>query len=383
MNNKKYIGAFFAILMTLCLFAAGQIVSAQSPVVQTVNGVEFTADQYIESAQFYRFNLIQQYNYYLTIYRMYGLEVGSDLNDQFEEILGPEGADKVREVVLSNAARQVIIAAEAEKAGLSVSDEEIDERIKSLFGFDETESSEKTTEEETEESLDALGAESVNTEPEINKELDFRKKLDEYFETYVGDAFSFDFFKGDVRAMLLEEKLQAYVIGESDEVYEQEMVKARHILVETEEEAIALRKRLDDGEDWATIAAENSLDTGNKDNSGDLGWFARGMMVKPFEEAAFALEPGQISDPIKSDFGYHIIALDEKEMREMEGADLKEAQEITFAKWFEEIEKNYTIETSDDAVKDIVVDKPVFEPYVPIPTEVSPLDELTETVPAP
>ena len=69
MNNKKYIGAFFAILMTLCLFAAGQIVSAQSPVVQTVNGVEFTADQYIESAQFYRFNLIQQYNYYLTIYR--------------------------------------------------------------------------------------------------------------------------------------------------------------------------------------------------------------------------------------------------------------------------------------------------------------------------
>ena len=117
MNNKKYIGAFFAILMTLCLFAAGQIVSAQSPVVQTVNGVEFTADQYIESAQFYRFNLIQQYNYYLTICRMYGLEVGSDLNDQFEEILGPDGADKVREVVLSNAARQVIIAAEAEKAG--------------------------------------------------------------------------------------------------------------------------------------------------------------------------------------------------------------------------------------------------------------------------
>lgn len=369
--------------MTLALFTTGQVVSAQSPVVQTVNGVEFTADQYIESAQFYRFNLIQQYNYYLTIYQMYGLEVGEDLNAEFEAILGPDGADKVREVVLSNAARQVIVASEAEKAGLSVSDEEIDTRLKSLFGFDESADAE-TAESESgaEESLDALGAESVGTEPEINKELEFRNQLDEYFETYVKDAFTLEFFREDIHAMILEEKLQAHVVEQAGEVYEQEMVKARHILVETEEEALELLKKLNDGEAWADLAAAHSLDTGNKDNSGDLGWFSRGMMVKPFEEAAFALEPNQISDPVKSDFGYHIIASDGKEMRAMEGADLDAAKEKTFANWFAEIEKEYAIETTD-AVKDIVVDKPVFEPVIPTPTEVSPLDELVETVPAP
>lgn len=381
MNIKKYIYVCFAIFMTLCFFAAGQGVSAQSPVVQTVNGVEFTADQYVESAQFYRFNLIQQYNYYLTIYRMYGLEVGSDLNDEFEAILGPDGAEQIREVVLSNAARQVIVAAEAELIGLSVSDEEIDERLKSLFGFDESAET-AVTDPAAEESLDSLGAESVNTEPEINKELEFRRQLDEYFESYVGDAFSLEFFREDIRSMLLEEKLRAYVIEESAEVYEQEMVKARHILVETEEEALALLEKLANGEDWADLAAEYSLDTGNKDNSGDLGWFGRNVMVKPFEDAAFALEPDEISEPVKTDFGYHLIASDGKEMREMEGADLEAAQEATFSKWFAEIERNYTIETTD-AVEDIVVDKPVFEPYVPTPTEVSPLDGLVESVPAP
>ena len=67
-----------------------------------------------------------------------------------------------------------------------------------------------------------------------------------------------------------------------------------------------LRLRLLDGEDFAVLAAEYSDDTGSAINGGDLGWFGRGMMVAPFEEAAFSLEPGEISEPVRSDFGYHI-----------------------------------------------------------------------------
>lgn len=84
---------------------------------------------------------------------------------------------------------------------------------------------------------------------------------------------------------------------------------ASHILVATEDEAKAIKARLDKGEDFAAIAKEKSTDPGSGANGGDLGWFGPGMMVKPFEDAVVALEAGKVSDPVKSDFGWHIIKL--------------------------------------------------------------------------
>ena len=89
-------------------------------------------------------------------------------------------------------------------------------------------------------------------------------------------------------------------------------VRARHILVTTAEDAALAKERLDDGEDFAELAAEMSLDPGTKDTGGELGWFPKGVMTPTFEAAAFALEPGQISDPIQSPFGFHIIEVLEK-----------------------------------------------------------------------
>lgn len=101
-----------------------------------------------------------------------------------------------------------------------------------------------------------------------------------------------------------------------DEVIEQvppeERVNARHILVETEDEAKAIRDELEAGGDFAAIAAERSMDPGSKDEGGDLGWFSKEEMVPEFAEAAFALEPGQISEPVQSDFGWHIIKVEGK-----------------------------------------------------------------------
>ncbi len=94
----------------------------------------------------------------------------------------------------------------------------------------------------------------------------------------------------------------------------QEEVHARHILVATEDEAKAVKAELEGGKDFAELAKEKSTDPSAKQNGGDLGFFGKGMMVKPFEDAAFALEAGKISDPIKSDFGWHIIKLEEKRM---------------------------------------------------------------------
>jgi len=83
-------------------------------------------------------------------------------------------------------------------------------------------------------------------------------------------------------------------------------VHCAHILVKTLTEAQAIKARIDSGENFSEIAKQVSLCPSGK-KGGDLGTFGRGQMVKPFETAAFQLEKGQISDPVKTEFGYHII----------------------------------------------------------------------------
>jgi peptidyl-prolyl cis-trans isomerase C len=101
-------------------------------------------------------------------------------------------------------------------------------------------------------------------------------------------------------------------------------VHARHILVETKEEAEEVIKRLKNGEDFAKVADEKSKDTNAK--GGDLGFFTRGQMLKPFEDAAFALEPGQISEPVQTQFGWHVIKVEEKRDQPLPSyAEVKEA----------------------------------------------------------
>ena len=90
-----------------------------------------------------------------------------------------------------------------------------------------------------------------------------------------------------------------------------EKVRASHILVKTEEEALELKKQIKNAEDFARLAAEYSKCPSGA-RGGDLGFFGRGMMVNPFEEAAFALEIGQVSEPVETQFGWHLILVNEK-----------------------------------------------------------------------
>ena len=90
-------------------------------------------------------------------------------------------------------------------------------------------------------------------------------------------------------------------------------VHARHILLPTEEEAKAALARVKKGEDFAKVATELSKDPGGE--GGDLGWFTKDKMVPEFADAAFKMEPGQVSDPVKSQFGWHIIKVEEKRMK--------------------------------------------------------------------
>lgn len=88
-------------------------------------------------------------------------------------------------------------------------------------------------------------------------------------------------------------------------------VKASHLLVKTEEEAKALREEILGGKNFADVAAAVSLCPSGA-NGGDLGYFSRGQMVPEFDEASFSMEIGEISEPIKTQFGYHLIYLTDK-----------------------------------------------------------------------
>jgi foldase protein PrsA len=84
-------------------------------------------------------------------------------------------------------------------------------------------------------------------------------------------------------------------------------IKCSHILVTKQSESLAIAERLKSGEKFGKLAKELSIDSGSAKKDGSLGYFTKGMMVKPFEETAFKLEVGEVSDPVKTDFGYHII----------------------------------------------------------------------------
>lgn len=118
----------------------------------------------------------------------------------------------------------------------------------------------------------------------------------------------------------------------------EERVHAAHILVEDLETALEVRSLLDEGANFSELASIYSIDTSNKENGGDLDWFARGVMVAEFEEAAFSMEIGEVSNPVQTQFGYHIISL----------IDREEAHTPTLADVRDEVLADYTGDKSDE-----------------------------------
>jgi len=106
-------------------------------------------------------------------------------------------------------------------------------------------------------------------------------------------------------------------------------VRARHILVETEDDAKAVKAELDKGADFAELAKKKSKDPGASDG-GDLGFFTKDQMVPEFSAVAFSLEPGKISDPVKSQFGWHVIKVEEKRNRQAPPIDQVKGQIETY-----------------------------------------------------
>jgi len=268
-------------------------------------------------------------------------EIQSQLGEQVPtEEQDPEGFETFRQQVLDYLITVELVNQKAAEAGLTVSDEEVDaqvEQIKSMFGGDET---------KFEEAI----AEQKLTVAELRDNLREQELIKKMIEEATKDV---SVSQEEVKASY-EERKESLQVGETR--------KMRHILfspgslaeepgakvTEAEwqaalEEAQQVREEIMGGADFAEMAKQHSDDPGSKEEGGDLGNVQRGTMVPEFDDAVFSLEEGAISEPVKTQFGYHLIQVQEinpertpslEEVQEALKAELEdEAKRVAWEDW--------------------------------------------------
>jgi len=218
---------------------------------------------------------------------------------------GQEALEQGRALVLEMMINQVLIEQAAQAAGVTVSDEELDTTIQTLR--------EETGEEAFQQWL---------TDQGMSLE-EFRVRL-----------------RSDMIATQMANRAVEAVPTHSEHVH------ARHILVNTEEEARQILSQLQAGDDFVSLARTYSQDTSTRDTGGDLGFFPPGILTSPeVEAAAFALQPGQFSDVIQSSMGYHIVQVVERVPdMEIDPENLRLLREKASRAWLEELRAAATIE---------------------------------------
>jgi foldase protein PrsA len=248
--------------------------------------------------------------------------------------------------------------------GTEIWDQEIDGR---KFG---DVAKEKLLDMLVDEKLQLLKAKELGitvTDAEVNTEVDNAKKYfdsEEKFNEFLkGQSMDLDYFTQSVKKELTISKL-VDKMTESISVTDEEVktyyetnkneflsVKASHILLDTKEEAEKMLERVKAGEDFAELAKQYSKDPSAKENSGNLDYFRQGTMVEPFEKAAFALKPGEISDVVQTDFGFHIIKVEDSKLdnfdevkEQLKSNMLYEKQNGEYEKLLEEMRNNTKIE---------------------------------------
>lgn len=402
--------AIAGIVIVVGLLAYGylrlNVFSLREPVAR-VNGVTVTTGEWQERVKFQRAQLLNAYNQY----QFYQQNFGFDYSQQLQEITTTLSVPEIiGQQVLDQMTDEILIRQEAEERGITVSNEEIDNYFKETFGFfpDGTATPTITPTEFvfptlSNEQLTFYPPTSTPTEaatstvtptgtpdrsvtptstattapptptfvPEAATATSTPYTLEGYQTDYEEMVESFSTYNVSERTIrsiyeadILRKKLRDDITKDIPQTEEQ--VFARHILVETEEEANAAYERLQTGEDFATVAAEVSQDTGSAARGGDLDWQPRSFFVKEFADAAFSQEIGEIGQPVKSEFGYHIIQVIAREELPLSASQYEQTKETAFNNWLTAEREEAAIETFE-TWKDHVPTEPALQPQQVIP----------------
>ena len=141
------------------------------------------------------------------------------------------------------------------------------------------------------------------------------QSFDERMQYWRRRALRDAYFDKSVREAISDADAKKFYDSQVGALKPEEEVRARHILVDSKDKAREIFEKIAHGSDFAQLAKENSKDPGSKDQGGELGFFARGQMVPQFEEAAFKLKKGEVSEPFESQFGWHIVRVDDRRQR--------------------------------------------------------------------
>ncbi|MDD7306304.1 MAG: peptidylprolyl isomerase [Peptoniphilaceae bacterium] len=155
----------------------------------------------------------------------------------------------------------------------------------------------------------------------------------------------------DENNKVTDKEIKDYFNKHKDELVQ---VNASHILVEDEKTANEVKQKLDNGEDFAKLAKEYSKDSANADKGGELGYFAKNSMVKEFSDVAFKLKKNEISDPVKTNFGYHIIKLNDKKdtAEKLKDEITKQLNEQKYSEYLKKLYNDAVVITEDGSNKD-------------------------------
>ena len=317
----------------LCISAVGcSSKKNNNDIVATVNGNNITVKQFESTLALYKESLEAMY--------------GSTIWDTEVEA-GVKYKDKFKDIMLDQMIDIEAVCEQARKDKLAPSEEEVDKAFEEL-------KKNIDADEEYKKKLEGLGIDDTYLRSQQEQDLTIQK----YKENF------------DKNLKMSDEEMKKYYEENKDDFYT-DTVTASHILLKTiddngnelsdkkkkeaKKKAEEALKKVKSGEDFAQVAKEYSEDS-TASNGGELGTFGKGQMVSEFENAAFSMKPGEISDIIKTQYGYHIIKVTERVDEQKSYDDVKDEIKSTLAsqeysKYIEKIEKNTKIEKSENVVK--------------------------------
>lgn len=399
---KWIFGSVVALVVLLLLYGyLNTTVLVPYKTVATVNGTKISASKFQSTVKLQRISSINTYTQYYQFAQQLG--IADPVNDPtFGQILAENmnlltNTDQMGEFVIEKLIKEELIAQEAERRGINISEDDLQGFLNESYNFfpngtptaipsvtpfstnvpnptsyaivtitptpTALPTGTPTTVPEVPptptQTLEPVPTEIIQPTPTAVNQAGFDeiyKAQVEDFKTEVG--VDEEGFRSLYREYLLREALMKDVTKDMKPFADR--VWARHILVATEDEAKAVLARLEAGEDFAVIAAELSLDTSNKDRGGDLGWFGKGEMVPTFEEAAFSLEIGSLSQPVGTDYGFHIIQVIGHEEQPLAEAEFENAKQIFFDEFLQTLRDEATVEIND-VWKTIVPTEPALQ----------------------
>lgn len=371
----------------------------QKPVAE-VNGQKITVDQWQERVQLERVNLVNLYQRYQFFQQSFGMDVTQQLQDVQNYLQSPEA---LGQLVIDRMIDEILIKNEAEKRGITVSDDELEKTIQEAYSYFPNGTPTPTITSTpfeyptlTSEQLTlypstatptmmptSTPAPTLTPEPATTVTATFtaapptptfvpedvtptatpftlegfqsqyKATVDEYKSYGISEATLRAAYRNDLLRQKLLEAITADIPSTAEQVW------ARHILVKTEPEAKAVYDLLINGGDFAKLAQQYSTDTGSGANGGDLGWFSKGVMVPEFEAVAFSQEIGEISKPVQSQFGYHIIQVLDRQELPLSDSQLQQNRDTAFSDWLNTARTEAVI-TPNDLWKQHIPPMPQF-----------------------